>query len=159
MFILIGSGSTTIRFQNAELLLEVKEHPQFSVMLSTVKCLIALVDTYVDDEVSQLIDMVNKLEVESKYLIFMVMVPSLNATLLQNKTINYNVAVAYRGAGTKIDKILKFLENYFIVIRWPHHNFSLSSFGEEIWTTRKWFVPKTCTKTRRKETQHFFHWS
>ena len=99
MFILIGSGPTTIRFQNAELLLEVKDHPQFSVMLSTVKCLIALVDTYVDDEVSQLIDMVNKLEVESKYLIFMVMVPSLNVTLLQNKTINYNVGIYQNHTG------------------------------------------------------------
>ena len=89
-------GTSILRFQNDAELLKVDNKPQFSVILTAITCLNIIVESN-GDEVSELIDMFNQLEVKKKYLQFII--PSLNETLLQNKTINSNVMFYHKGSG------------------------------------------------------------
>ena len=91
--------TATLKYDNAKELLKVKNNPQFLLILTTVTCLSIIVDAN-NDEVSQLIDMVNGLTVERKYLLLTV--PSSELSVLRNKTINYNVMIYVKGSGNTI---------------------------------------------------------
>ena len=85
-----------MRFENAEELLRVKESPLFSSITSSSSCLITVVESG-DGNVLQLLGLVNELNVAKKFLILIV--TSLNTSLLRNVTINYNVILDNRGKG------------------------------------------------------------
>ena len=84
-------GSSTIKFQGAKELLEVKDTKQFSRMLTPISCLISIVEINHDDEIGQIMDMINRIKVKTKYL--SLIVSTFNKPLFQDKTINYNVRV------------------------------------------------------------------
>ena len=94
-------GRSMIRFKDAKELLEVKDHHKMSSILSTISCLLALAETDNDHEVTSLIDMVNEIKVERRYLLLIV--PTLNTVILKNKTIIYNVGIQQKNKGTKYD--------------------------------------------------------
>ena len=83
-------GSSTISFQNSKELLKGKDQPQFSSILNTASCLVATVEADHDD-ISHVIEMVNGMKVERKFL--RLIMESLDISLLQNKTISYNVGM------------------------------------------------------------------
>ena len=98
-FTIAEIGTSTLRFSNAEELLKVKSNPQFQVISTTVACLNIVVEAD-GDEVSQLIDVVNELKVERKYLLLIV--SALDLSLMRNKTINFNVMIYNIGTGNTI---------------------------------------------------------
>ena len=91
--------TSTLRYNNAKELLKIKNNPQFLLILNAVTCLSIIVEAN-HDEVSQLIDMVNELKVEGKYLLLIV--PSSELSVMRNKTINYNVVIFDKGSGNTI---------------------------------------------------------
>ena len=90
-------GSSTMRFQNEKKLLNVKGSPQFSTILDTITCLTTIVETSSDGDILQLIDMANEVKVEKQYLLLIV--PELNRTIFQNKTINFIIMVDHKDKG------------------------------------------------------------
>ena len=94
-------GSSMIRFTDAKELLEVKDDRKMSSIFSTISCLVALVETDHDDEVISLIDMINGIKVERRYLLLIV--STLNTAILKNKTIAYNVGIHQKVNGTKYE--------------------------------------------------------
>ena len=90
-----------IRFKAAKELLEFKDHRKMSSIFSTISCLVALVETDQDHEVTSLIDMVNEIKVERRYLLLTV--STLNTAILKNKTITYNVGIHQKDIGTKYE--------------------------------------------------------
>ena len=97
-------GSSTIIFQGAKELLAAKDKPQFSRILTTISCLTTIVQINHDDEVGHIIDMVNGIQVKTRYLLLIV--TTLSKSLFQNKTINYNVRVDKRETGEEYCKNL-----------------------------------------------------
>ena len=81
----------TIRFNDIGKLLKVKESAEFRSMTARMSCLITIVQKHKYSEVSQLIDIVNDLWIERKYL--RVYVETFNTTFLRKKTINFNVII------------------------------------------------------------------
>ena len=94
-------GSSMLRFKDAKELLEAKDHRKMSSIVSTISCLVALVETDHDDEVTSLIDMVNEIKVDRRYLLLIV--STLNTTILKNKTITYNVGIHEKDKGAKYE--------------------------------------------------------
>ena len=92
-----------MRFQNEKELLKVKEQSQFATLLDTITCLTTIVETSSDDDILQLIDMANKLKLERQYLLLIV--PELNRTLFQNKTINFNIIIDHTDIGVLYSKV------------------------------------------------------
>ena len=74
----------TIRFDHIGKLLKVKESAEFRSMTARMSCLMTIVGKHNDSEVSQLIDIVNDLWIEKKYLV--VLVETFNSTFLRKKT-------------------------------------------------------------------------
>ena len=90
-------GNSIINFHGANELLAARDRPQLSRILSTISCLIAIVEINHNDEVGHIIDMVNGMKVKTKNLLMIV--SSLNKSLFQNKTVNYNVRVEQKESG------------------------------------------------------------
>ena len=88
-----------MKFRGAKDLLEVKDHPKMSTIMSKISCLVTSVETDQDDEVSLLINMLNDMKVERKHLLLIV--SKLNKTILNEKTINYNVGMYHKYKGIK----------------------------------------------------------
>ena len=99
--------SSIMRFQNAEELFKGKHQTQFSSILNTVSCLVVTVEAD-QDEISHLIEMINGLKVERKYL--QLKMHSIDISLLQNKTINYNVGVYQSHTGDAFQILSTILE-------------------------------------------------
>ena len=77
-------------------MLQIEDNPHFSKILATITCLIAIVESETNN-IPHLIEMFNGMRVERKYLLLIV--PALDTSLFQNKTINYNVGVHQRNTG------------------------------------------------------------
>ena len=109
----IEKGRSSLSFEDVNQLLEVKDSGGFMSMMASISCLmtIAICDSTV--EVSRLIDFVRDLRLVGYRVAktqLLVMVPYLDHSLLQNRTINFNVMIMEHGAGrgenTNIYKIL-----------------------------------------------------
>ena len=70
-----------------------------SIILS-VSCLLVIAEANTNLEVSHVIDIVNEFRVSVKYLT--IKIPELDLSILQNKTINFNVLIHRRPAGINI---------------------------------------------------------
>ena len=93
-------GSSTIKFPNLEALLKVRESEKFKSMMTRMSCLMTKARMNNDLEVSQLVDVVNELNISKKDLtIFM---ETLNATLLREKAINFNVIIHHNESGKSL---------------------------------------------------------
>ena len=105
-----------MRFQNAKELLKGKDQPQFSGILKTLSCLIATVEADHDD-ISHMIEMINGMQVERKYL--QLRMQSLDISLLQNITTNYDVAVYQSHKGDKCcsNFICRTSSSLFLILR------------------------------------------
>ena len=68
-----------------------------SSVLASSSCLIIIVETYADNQVLDVIDMVNDFRADRKRLL--ILAPTFNETMFKNVTINYDVTIeqSYRG--------------------------------------------------------------
>ena len=99
----IERGRSSLSFEDVNQLLEVKDSGGFMSMMPSISCLmtIAICDSTVD--VSRLIDFVRDLRLVDYRVAktqLLVMVPYLDHSLLENKTINFNVMIMEHGAGS-----------------------------------------------------------
>ena len=83
-----------------EELSRVREHILFSSVLASTSCVITIIETNVDDEVLDTIDMMNRFSAERKHLILLV--STFDATLFKNITINYAVTIEHSVGGESI---------------------------------------------------------
>ena len=81
-------------FQN---LYEVKNDGKFRSLIARMSCLVTVAVMQNYAEISQLIDIVNEIRVSKKYLI--IFTDTLDATLMQKRTINFNVIINHRHKG------------------------------------------------------------
>ena len=89
-----------IRFRSASDLLRLVNDTRVEKMLASMSCIIIIVDVSSDNEISQLIDMVDKWKIARKQMI--ISIPRYNDTCLDNKTINFNVLIYHqKGPGGK----------------------------------------------------------
>ena len=89
-------------FGDANHLLQVSDGGRLKSIMSSISCLVTIAKTDSSEEVSQLIDFVRGLRSEGYRVAktqLLVMVPSLEIGMLQNKTINFKVMVMENGAG------------------------------------------------------------
>ena len=106
-------------------------------MMARMSCLITMAQMYNDTEVSQLIDIVNEYKISKKYLI--IFMETLNATLLREKTINFNVIVYHNEPGESVCGvqvcIIAIIDNIIIWLfgrwNWSHH-ILVSQIGENV---------------------------
>ena len=94
---LVDFGRSTIKFQNLENLFNVRGSKMLKAMTARVSCLMTVARMNNDWEVSQLIDVVNELQISKKYLI--IFKESLNTTLLRKKAIIFNVVIHHIESG------------------------------------------------------------
>ena len=97
---------STLRFRNLADLLKIESETRLLNVLASISCLITIAHVSTDIEVSKLIDMVAKIRVAKKHLY--IATHQLNLDSLQNKTINYNVAIHHKGTGSTATVHLKF---------------------------------------------------
>ena len=90
-------GRGTAKFQNFGKLLEVKESDKFKHMMQKMSCLLTVARMNDNLEVSQLIDVVNEFKISKKYLV--IFAETTNITLLQKKTITFNVIIHHNESG------------------------------------------------------------
>ena len=90
-------GRGTVKFQNFGELLKVKGSEKFKSMTARIECLKTLAGMNNDLEVSQQIDVVNDLKISKKHLI--IVMETLNTTLLRKKAINFNVEIHHKESG------------------------------------------------------------
>ena len=96
------NGRDSLRFGTVSHLMTVKHDIRLIKILTSVSCMVILADVSSDNEVSILIDILTSFKVAWKYLI--ITVPELNNSILDNKTINFNVEIYDTGKGNKIRK-------------------------------------------------------
>ena len=77
--------------------MEVKENKEFMSMTARMSCLVTMAQMNDDLEVSQLIDALTELKISKTYLI--ISMETLNATLLKEKTITFNVIIHHKESG------------------------------------------------------------
>ena len=90
-------GMGSLRFGSVSHLMTIKHDIRLIKILTSVSCIVILADVSSDSEVSILIDILTSFKVSWKYLI--ITVPELNNSVLDNKTINFNVEIYDRGKG------------------------------------------------------------
>ena len=77
---------------------------QFNSIASALPCVVIKAQLSNDNEISTLVDLVDRLATKLKYLV--VAVPKMmNSPQLQNKSINYNVAIHHDGNKISNDRI------------------------------------------------------
>ena len=89
-------GTSTIRFQDTNKLLNFKSNYQFSNMMMNINCLSIKAEVNNDAEVLQLIEFVNGLTMKKKALILIM--PDLN---LRNLTLNFDMTVYSKNKGSE----------------------------------------------------------
>ena len=95
---LIDIGRDTLRFSNVGHFLKVKDDNTFQSIMTSITCLVALAEVNHTEEVSQLVDFVNEQRSVTKQLV-VTQQSTLNATLIQNKRLNFNLIVHQREDG------------------------------------------------------------
>ena len=81
-------------------LLKVREHPLFSSVLASSSCVITIIETHVNQEVLDAIDMINGFRADTKHLLLSV--PKFDETMFKNITINYAVNIKQSEGGEVI---------------------------------------------------------
>ena len=89
-----------MRFKKVADLLLFKDDPLLSFASSSMSCLFVTVETNNFENILQLIEMVNTFRVERKYVL--IVKETLNQTLFQNTTINYNLMVEHKDTGNEL---------------------------------------------------------
>ena len=87
-----------MRFSNVDQLLKVKDDNTFQSIMASITCLMALAEVNHTEEVSQLVDFVNEQRSATKQLV-VTQQSRLNATLIQNKRLDFNLIVHQREDG------------------------------------------------------------
>ena len=80
-------------------------------MTARMSCLITMAKMYSDLEVSQLIDVINGLNISKKYLIVFLEI-YLNTTLLRKKSINFNINIHHVESGESLYGISRYFWVY-----------------------------------------------
>ena len=78
-------------------LLKVREHPLFSSVLASSSCVITIIETRVNQEVLDAIDMINGFRADRKHLLLSV--PKFDETMFKNITINYPINIKQSEGG------------------------------------------------------------
>ena len=102
------------RFSNAQQLLSAHDE-RLSGIIASTSCLATIVDIDSNDELSQLIDFVNNLHVKEKKLVAKLSF-GLDTNMMQNRTINYDVAINHLSIGTVYTPLSYRGQNRFIFI-------------------------------------------
>ena len=87
-------------FWSVSHLLRVEHEMSLMNLLAFISCLKTIAHVSTDQEVSQMIDFVERLRIDKKHLI--ISTPKLNHVCLQNKTINFKVVIFHKQAGSQI---------------------------------------------------------
>ena len=87
----ILEGRSLITFQDAASLSIATRDPRFESLIASTSCLVTIVRTNYDTEITTLFGLMRKIQVTAKFLF--IETPVLNYNLLQNKTINYKVFI------------------------------------------------------------------
>ena len=90
-------GGDTIRFQGVQNLLQEKNYEILRLQVARMSCLVTMALMTDDAEVSQLINIINEMALPKKYLI--IIMGTLNATLLHKRAINFNVLIQHHNVG------------------------------------------------------------
>ena len=86
-------------FKDAKEVLKIRYSPKFSRIMAMTPCVMIIAEAQ-DEEVLPLIEMVNDQSIERKYLYLIT--PELNASTVQNITINFNIVVDQRCPGGQV---------------------------------------------------------
>ena len=78
-------------------LLKVRDNLLFSSVLASSSCIITIIETYLDDDILNTIDMVNSFRAERKRLLLLI--PTFNETMFNNIVINYDVTIEHSDGG------------------------------------------------------------
>ena len=89
-------GRQMIIFNNIQQLLNVRDDERFSSIIASTSCLVAIAETNISEEVSQLIDFMTDLRVTNKRLLVL-MSTKLDINLLNGKRTNFNVLIIHLG--------------------------------------------------------------
>ena len=90
-------GTSTLRLRNGEEFLKLRDDLLFSSALTSSSCLISIIETFSEDVVLDVIDMVNDFRVDRKRLLLIV--PTFNENKFKNITVNYDVTIEHRFEG------------------------------------------------------------
>ena len=89
-----------IIFKSFKQLVEVTESEKFKSITSGMSCLMIIAQMHNNWEASQLIEIVNGFKISKRYLI--ILIDTLNTTMLGKRTINFNVIINHKEPGTNI---------------------------------------------------------
>ena len=84
-------GTSTLRSQNAKEVLKLRGNPLFQSLLASISCLVTIAETYDDEELLKVIEMMNDISVSKKYTLLIV--STFDSTKFLNLTINFQVMV------------------------------------------------------------------
>ena len=76
---------------------KIREHHLFSSILASSSCIIAIIETNVDDEILDTIDMMDGFRADRKHLLLLV--PAFDETMFRNITINNAVTIEHSDDG------------------------------------------------------------
>ena len=90
-------GTSTLRFRNAEEMSNLRGHNLFSSVVASSSCVHTIIETYIDDEVFNAIDMMNAVRAERKHLLLII--STFKETMFKNIIINFAVTIQHSGEG------------------------------------------------------------
>ena len=91
-------GQSTMWFSNVLQLFAMKDDATFASIMKDIPCLLTIATSPDTAVSSKLMDLMTVQKVERKYLL--IVTPTIDIELLQNKTTNFNIMLAYPGPGT-----------------------------------------------------------
>ena len=99
IYLFSDTGTSTLRYRNVKELLKVRGHPLFSSVLASSSCVNTIIETYADpdNKVLDAIDMMNSIRADRKHLLLLV--PSFDADIFKNLTINFVVTIEHSDGG------------------------------------------------------------
>ena len=151
---------STLKFKSIADVLEVETDSRLVNLLASISCLIAVADVSTDIEVSKVIDTIASFKVAKKHLA--ISIGDLDDALLQNKTINFNVAIHHKGAGSNLETVYiqSHTRLHLTTYRWEvfHHLF-MSTFGKGAREGHHKSVPAPFSDTIWERVEDFFHWN
>ena len=88
-----------MRFNNIANLQRVENAISLETITNSITCLMAMAHVNSDAEATKLIDLLSEIRIAKKYLT--IVIPKLNMTFLQKKTINFNVILRHSKPGNR----------------------------------------------------------